>query len=68
MTQNCSYHPQPRAIHNIYKKIKLTGSQVTHIIHNYKLFIASKALSSELRVFHANHHPELFIVSRALNP
>ena len=66
MTQNCSYHPQPRAVHNIYRP-KLTGSQVTHIIHNYELFIAFKALSLAPRVFHVNHHPGLFIVSRALN-
>ena len=66
MTHNCSYHPQPRAVHNIYRP-KLTESQVIHIIHNYKLFIASRALSSEPRVFHANYHPELFIVSKALN-
>ena len=66
MTHNHSYHPQPRVVHNIYKP-KLTGSQVIHIIDNYELFIASRALSSALRVFHVNHHRELFIVSRALN-
>ena len=66
MTQNHSYYPQPRAVHNIYMP-KFIRSQVVHIIHNYNLFIAVKALSSEPRVFHVNHHPKLFIVSRALN-
>ena len=66
MTRNRSYHPQPRAVHNIYRP-KLTESQVVHIIHNYELFIASTALSSEPRVFHVKHHPELFIISRVLS-
>ena len=66
MTQNRSYHPQPRAVYNIYKP-KLTRSQVIYIIHNYELFMASKALSLAPKVFHVNHHPKLFIVFRALN-
>ena len=66
MTLNCSYYPQPRVVYNIYKP-KLMGSRVVHIIHNYELFISSKALHLTPRVFHVNHHPELFIVSKALN-
>ena len=66
MTQNHSYHPQPKAVHNIYKP-KLMGSQVIHIINNYELFITSRALSLAPRVFHINHHTKVFIVSRAQN-
>ena len=64
MTQNHSYHPQPKAVHNIYRP-KLKGSQVVYIIHNYQLFINSRSLSLEPRVFHVNHYLELFIISKA---
>ena len=65
MTQNRSHHPQPRAVHNIYRP-KLTGSQVVHIIDNYELFIGYRDLSLAPRVFHVNHYLELFVVSRSL--
>ena len=66
MTRNRSYHPQPRAVYNIYKP-KLTRYQVINIIHNCEFFIASRALSLAPLVFYVNHHLELFIISRALN-
>ena len=66
MIQNHSNHPQPRAIHGIYKP-KLIGSQVIHIIQNRELFIPSRALSLGTKVFHVNHYLELFIISKALS-
>ena len=43
------------------------GPRVVHIIHNPKLFIASRALISRPRVIHIIHSHELFIASRAFS-
>ena len=43
------------------------GSRVIHIIHNFDLFIAFIALSSQHGVVYGINIPELFIASRALN-
>ena len=38
------------------------GSRVIHIIHNSKLFLASRGLISRLKVVHVNYNLELFMV------
>ena len=54
-----------RGMKNI--KIKLNVVQLIQAyIHNPKLFIASRALSSQLKVIDVNHNLELFIVSKTL--
>ena len=54
-----------RGMKNI--KIKLNVVQLIQAyIHSPKLFIASRALSSQLKVIDVNHNLELFIVSKTL--
>ena len=62
MIKNRSYHPQSLVIHSILR-CELIGSEVIHIIHNFKLFIASKAFSSQPGFVHVNQSPERLIAS-----
>ena len=65
MTVSRSCHPQRCVINNIY--IPKLMTRVVHVNYNPKLFIASRTLSSRLKVVYVFHNFEQFIAFEGLS-